>query len=385
MLGDDELQIKLAVLGVIIGIVVSAMLPIVFQAPNATGYTLEEITRERTNLEAYTGESMISQAPFMLAHVYTPYVVGDDFHVSDYGWLYGEELVDGDGNPYYAPETAGRNQIGLTTGIHLDPTKKSNVPLYQSTYTSMIQTQKMKWYYGDEDGNLGLLGAFAQWVGWDLYDYEERSFPAWNFSGLRYEFDPMLRIATSEDKRTVDDASLSIVWYDLDGQEGISGGLVLYDSKSNGIVANYSAQEIVSTYNISAATASAYTLNFDGTKVRMFIQFDPDVKISGASLEDAWTAGKWTLAFSAVSADAYLDIQGSNTFSGSVGNILSTYLDIMTLDVPNLSLEWNLVLWVICTLPVMMAVLLFLSRFGLKGVAGGILAVALGGALGGLV
>ena len=384
MLGDDELQIKLAVLGVIIGIVVSAMLPIVFQAPNATGYSLEEITKERTSLEAYTGESMISQAPFVLAHVYTPYIAGNDWHVTEDGWLYGEELLDSGGNPYFAPDTAGRNQIGLTSGIHLDPDKKSSTPLFQSDYTSMVPTKTMKWYYGNEDGELGLLGAFAQWAGWELYNYEERSFPAWNFSGYRYEFDPMLRIATTDDKKTVDDAKLSIVWYDLDGQEGISGGLILYDSKTNGIVANYSAQEIVNNYNIASATASAYVLNFNGTKVNMFIQFDPEVKIYGMPLESAWSAGKWTLAFTAISADAYLDIQGSNTFSGSVGNILTTYLDIMTLDVPQLSLEWNLVLWIVCSLPIMMAVLLFLSRFGLKGIAGGILAVALGGVLGGL-
>lgn len=384
MLGDDELQIKLAVLGVIIGIVVSAMLPIVFQAPNATGYSLEEITRERTSLEAYTGESMISQAPFVLAHVYTPYIAGNDWHVTEDGWLYGEELLDSGGNPYFAPDTAGRNQIGLTSGIHLDPDKKSSTPLFQSDYTSMVPTKTMKWYYGNENGELGLLGAFAQWAGWELYNYEERSFPAWNFSGYRYEFDPMLRIATSDDKKTVDDAKLSIVWYDLDGQEGISGGLILYDSKTNGIVANYSAQEIVNNYNIASATASGYVLNFNGTKVNMFIQFDPEVKIYGMPLESAWSAGKWTLAFTAISADAYLDIQGSNSFSGSVGNILTTYLDIMTLDVPQLSLEWNLVLWIVCSLPIMMAVLLFLSRFGLKGIAGGILAVALGGVLGGL-
>jgi hypothetical protein len=360
------------------------MLPIVFQAPNATGYSLEEITRERTSLEAYTGESMISQAPFVLAHVYTPYIAGNDWHVTEDGWLYGEELLDSGGNPYFAPDTAGRNQIGLTSGIHLDPDKKSSTPLFQSDYTSMVPTKTMKWYYGNEKGELGLLGAFAQWAGWELYNYEERSFPAWNFSGYRYEFDPMLRIATTDDKKTVDDAKLSIVWYDLDGQEGISGGLILYDSKTNGIVANYSAQEIVNNYNIASATASAYVLNFNGTKVNMFIQFDPDVKVYGMPLESAWSAGKWTLAFTAVSADAAVDIQGSNSFSGSVGNILTTYLDIMTLDVPQLSLEWNLVLWIVCSLPIMMAVLLFLSRFGLKGIAGGILAVALGGVLGGL-
>jgi hypothetical protein len=59
--------------------------------------------------------------------------------------------------------------------------------------------------------------------------------------------------------------------------------------------------------------------------------------------------------------------------------MLETYINIFTLDIPNLSTEWNLVLWVICIMPVGLSVILFLSRFGLAGIGAGILGMAFAG------
>lgn len=382
MLGDDELQVKLVIVHIALAMLIAAMMPIMMPGESTTGYSLDDVYAQRANLESYTGENMINQAPFMLTHVYTPYVAGDEYKTTEDGWLYGSELVDGNGDPYYAPSTGGGNQIGKAGGVvKLDPAAKSDVPLFQSTYYSSVQTDTLKWVYTASDGGLNTLGGIVQWLGGDVYEHRYESFPTWNYSGYRYEFDPMLRINTSNgaDQRTVDDATLSIVWYDLSGQEGISGGLVLYDDKTNGIVANYSATEIVAGYNVSSALPSKYDLNFNGTKVSMYIQFDPEVTTGTMTLADAWTAGKWTVAFTAVSADAYLDITNSNSFSSSLGNILSTYLGMMTMNLPAMPAEWELVIWIICTLPLAMAVLLFLSRFGAKGVGAGILGMVLTG------
>lgn len=379
--GDDHLQMKMFVWGFVLSIAISILLPIAYPAAPSTGYTIEEIYAERQALETYTGESMVNQAPFVLAHVYTPYVAGDEFRTTDDGWLYGSELTDGEGNPYYVPSTAAENQIGLTKGIRLDPAAKSDVPLFQSDYKAAVSTKSLKWYYTAADGQLNTLGGIAQFFGADVYESETRTMPAWNFSGYRYEFDPMLRLNTTDgaDLKAVSDATLSIVWYDLDGSEGISGGLVLYDSITNGIVANYTAAEIVATYQTASSTATGYSMDFSGTRVHMYIQFDPDVKVNGTDLEMAWSEGRWTIAFTCASADAYMDITNSNSFSGAVGNIIDTYGKLMTLSIPSISTEFNLVLWAICVGPMAMAVLLFLSRFGLAGVGAGILGMVLTG------
>ena len=401
--GDDRLQVQLAVFGIVISVMVSALLPILIPTANSVGYTLDEIYQERNALELYTGESMISQAPFKLQHVYTPYTLGDEYHVTEEGWLYGSELLNEDQEPSYVIN--GEEQIGKTE-IRLDPNYKSAVPLYDSPtrYAKLVKESAYDWLGGGfwqrsaEFWTAGLL-SFMTWF-WDsdreehITDviwqdkYVDGYYPTWNFSGYRYELDPMLRIQThtesgpTADSKAVDDAKLSIVWYDTDGQEGISGGLVLYNSKSNAILASYTAAEIVASYNSMSQTASKFRLNFDGTLITMWIKFDPDVIINNLDLSWAFSQGKWTVAFSTPSADTYLDLQNSGSFSSSLGSMLETYIGIFTMSLPQLSTEWNLVLWIVCVMPMGLAVILFLSRFGLAGIGAGILgAVFAGGVL----
>ena len=381
--GDDRLQIQLATFGIVISIMVSAMLPILVPT-NVTGYSLDEIYRERASLEIYTGESMINQAPYVLQHVYTPYTVGEPYNLTEEGWLYGTELKEDD-QPSFVMD--GEQQIGKTE-IRLDPSKKSDVPLYSGTVSSSTVMVVMPAAGGTGSfwGDVWeyIEGLFSFGISRDS-EVRTETYPTWNFSGYRYELDPMLRIATNTDgqptvdTRKVDDAKLSIVWYDLDGQEGISGGLVLYNSKTNAILASYTAAEIVAQYNPLSQNAAKFKLDFNGTVVSMWLRFDPDVLINNLDLSQAFSQGKWTIAFTSSSADAYLDLQNSNSFTASLGSMLETYINIFTLDIPNLSTEWNLVLWVICIMPVGLSVILFLSRFGLAGSGAGILGMAFAG------
>lgn len=392
--GDDRLQIQLAVFGVVISVMVSALLPVLIPV-SATGYSLDEIYQERASLEMYTGQSMVSQAPFVLQHVYLPYTLGSqEYRLTEEGWLYGSELEDGNGDPSYV--VGDQEQIGKTE-IRLDPEFKSSVPLYASqtaylTYTTVNQFDEMfggGFWSRVAEGLLGFVTALSSpadliTLGDTVY-YDKPGtdyYPTWNYTGYRYELDPMLRIQThsaegsAADYRTVDDAKLSIVWYDTDGQEGISGGLVLYNNKTNAILASYTAAEIVAQYNAMSQTAAKFRLDFDGTLVNMWIRFDPDVLINNLDLSQSFSLGKWTVAFTAASADTYLDLQNSNSFTNSLGSMLETYIGIFTLNLPQLSAEWNLALWILCVMPMGLAMILFLSRFGLAGLGAGILGAA---------
>lgn len=385
--GDDRLQVGLAIWGVVISIVISAMLPVLLPV-SATGYDLEDIYAERASLEMYTGESMINQAPYMLQHVYTPYTVGGEYHLTEEGWLYGSELVDGEDNPSFV--IGGEQQIGRTT-IRLDPAMKSSVPLYTESTAYITEFDTLGFlgngfWRGVAEGFLTFVGALHNddLTGIKYISTSTTEYPTWAFSGYRYELDPMLRINTENGTSTkaVDDAKLSIVWYDLDGQEGISGGLVLYNSKTNAILASYTAAEIVSAYNSLSQNASKFKLDFDGTLVNMWIRFDPDVLVNNLDLSQSFSLGKWTVSFTSASADTYLDIMNSNSFASSLGSMLQTYIDIFTMNLPDVGTEWNLVLWVICVMPLGLSVILFLSRFGMAGVGAGILgAVFAGGVL----
>ena len=374
--GNDNLQVGLGVFCVIVSLVATMMVPM-FVPGYDTGYEWEDIYEERTALEAYSGQSMVDQTPWVLSGVYTAYVPGEDYVISDEGWLYGESLSS------YAPD--GTNLIGETTGIRLDPTQKSYGPLAQDA--EQVRSDTYKWYYDDDAS--GLWG-FTYWLSsgfWGLFGKEVDRYEAptvhsaWSFSGYLYEFDPMMLIKVKDpsgesgDQYTeTDDAKLNIVWYDMgDGIEGLSGGLILYDNMSEGIVANFAASDIISNYDTESNMASSYQFDFNSARINMYIMFDQDVLDNDVSLSEAWTDGRWTLAFSAVSADGLLDLESSNTLSTSVGNMLQTYIDIFTFDVPSAPPMWSMVLWIICILPAEIAVLMFLSRFGIAGVGAGLL------------
>lgn len=371
--GNDNLQVGIAVFCIVVSILTAMMVPIF--APNYdTGYSYEDVYQEREELEAFTGESMTSQTPWKLGGVYTPYVPGETYGISDEGWLYGSSIEYDD--------------IGKTTGIKLDPEQKSAMLFSQGS--GMGTVEENKWYYSDGFwGNLawkissGFWGIFG--VDASRTETKDVELPTWQYTGYRYEFDPMMTIQSHDsetDKVAANDAKLSIIWYDVQGAQGISGGLVLYSDKSQGIVANYSSTDIIANYDLNSSFASSYTFDFDGTEVNMFILFDPDVINNGISLDEAWDEGMWTVAFSATSADNLFDIGNSNTLSNSIGNILSTYADIFTFDIPNMPLHWSMVLWILCILPAEVIVLMFLSRFGPVGLLAGVLGnILLGWAL----
>lgn len=380
--GDDRLQVGMAVMMTVMSLVVTMMVPIVAPAYDVdTGYGYADLYAEKASLEAYTGESMVNMAPWKLTGVYTPWTVGDPIENIDpeTGWAYGAKI-----NNY--PD------LNKTNGIKLDPDKKSNTPLYQATYTDQAITieEPIFWYYNfNGDGNLNLIGQIAQYFGADTIntytDYIDVN--SWTFTGYRYEFDPMLKIDYasgthdySSDSQT--DAKLSVVWYKTALDQGISGGLVLYNNMTNGIVANIPLEDILLKYNQSSNYSTRYTFDFEGVQVYLNLRFDLDVLTGGEDLTKAFDDGRWTIAITAASMDNYMDISSSNSLSSSTANIIDTYIKIYTFSFPTLDFLWSMVLWIVCILPIQITVLMFLSRFGIAGVGLGIVGSALLAGLG---
>ena len=366
----------------VMSLVITMMVPLIAPAYDMdTGYGYADLFAEKAALESYTGESMINMAPWKLTGVYTPWTVGDPIENRDpeTGWAYGAEITN-------YPD------LNKTNGIKLDPEKKSNSPLYQATYTDQMITieQPIWWYYNfNGDGNLNLIGQIAEFFGADTIetrtDYIDVN--SWTFTGYRYEFDPMLKIDYasgthdySNDSQT--DAKLSIVWYKTALGQGISGGLILYNNMTNGIIANISMEDILASYNQSSNYSTRYEFDFEGVQVYLNLRFDLDVLTGGEDLTKAFDDGRWTIAITAASMDNYMDISSSNSLSSSTANLLDTYLKIYTFSFPTLDFLWSMVLWIICILPIQLAVILFLSRFGIPGIAIGILGSALLAALG---
>ena len=219
--GSDNLQVGVAIFCIVISLATAMMVP-VFAPDYDTGYSYQDVYSNRVELEAFTGESMTTQSPWMLTGVYTPYVTGGDYNISEEGWVYGDSI-----NPY---TINGENQIGKTTGIRFDPDQKSEVKFdyVEKTYK---EEQNKSYYY---DGFWGdLAWKIGSWF-WDTVgdgtsrtEIVEVTRNTWDYTGYRYEFDPMMQIVSGEggEKQSATDAKLSIIWYDTDEGEGFSGGL----------------------------------------------------------------------------------------------------------------------------------------------------------------
>lgn len=370
--GDDRMQVGMAVFAVIVSLIVTMMVPIVAPAYDTdTGYSYADLFAEKSGLENFTGESMINMAPWKLTGVYTPWTVGDPIdNLNEEGWAYGQQITN---YPY----------LNQTSGIKLDRNQTSDKPLYQSTYKNMQRTvtEPISWYYNfNGDGNLNVIGQIAEFFGADTTETrtEVLDINSWTYSGYRYEFDPMLKIDYQNDTHdyqevSQSDAKLSIVWYkQINGVQGLSGGLILYDNMTNGVVANITMDDILATYNSGSNYSTRYQFDFQGVQVYLNLRFDLDVTTGGQDLTKAFNDGRWSMAITAASMDNFMDISASNSLSNSTANLLDTYIKIYTFSFPTLDFLWSMVLWIICILPIQLTVLMFLSRFGIAGVGLGI-------------
>ena len=370
--GDDRMQVGTAVFAVIVSLVVTMMVPFLAPAYDTdTGYSYADLFAEKSGLENFTGESMINMAPWKLTGVYTPWTVGDPIdNLNEEGWAYGQQITN---YPY----------LNQTSGIKLDPNQTSDKPLYQSTYKNMQRTvtEPISWYYNfNGDGNLNVIGQIAEFFGADTTETrtEVLDINSWTYTGYRYEFDPMLKIDYQNDTHdyqevSQSDAKLSIVWYkQINGVQGLSGGLILYDNMTNGVVANITLDDILATYNSGSNYSTRYQFDFQGVQVYLNLRFDLDVTTGGQDLSKAFNDGRWSMAITAASMDNFMDISASNSLSNSTANLLDTYIKIYTFSFPTLDFLWSMVLWIICILPIQLTVLMFLSRFGIAGVGLGI-------------
>ena len=351
--GDDTLLVKIAVFAFAMSLICTAGFALLLQ-PNGD-YTYDEINEGRSQLISFSGQSMINQTPWKLTPVYTPWYEGLDTNVDVDGWLYGEEIS--------AESLAPYGPLGSYADIKLDPGQKSSVPLTYTDETYVGQTG-WKWWSpasGTTAGKLltpfligyTLLGGTA-----DAKVYGDISTHSWNYTGYRYVFDPTLPFTNEDDAGQTSsvDGSLSIVWYNYNDQEGLSGGLIIYGGDV--LIANYSATDIVADYNTTSGYATIYDFDFGGTTLTLSIRFDQNAIEEGMNLMEAWTKGYWSMAISSPSAGSFFDIKNSSSFTVTAGNMVSTFMKIYTFDMPEFSNQWAAaIIWILVGLPMTIAML----------------------------
>lgn len=365
--GDAHTLVKVAVFCLTFSIISTAM--ITWYIQGSPDYDYDTIGAYKSELVEYTGGQLVNDTPWVLNGVYTPFIpdLVDDADIDDHieydngrgGWLYGEKITD-------YPD------LGKAVGIHLDKNFRSNQLLtVGNPYNYEYQNGKSWWNGGNEYGIViadadvvrGIVDAsiFKSISTLDEnYGYNMVSGTAntWNYTGYRYTFDPVLPFAEGSSSK---DGRLSVVWYQTADDTGISGALEIYGS-DNGeqiLLQHISASKIVTAFQSSVGYAQTFDFDFKGVSLNLSIRFNPTVYQSYTSLMAAWNDGAWDMAISSNAAGNFFDVENSNAFSSTAGDMFATFIDIFTFQAPQFENDpaINTIVWLLTGLPMTIALL----------------------------
>lgn len=373
--GDDNQLMKVAVFCIAFSII-STCIASMFVL--GTGdYDYDTIAGYKSDLVEFSGGQLVNDTPWVLSAVYTPFVPGSvpDSQIEDHieydngrstGWLYGEKIADYPG-------------IGDAVDIKLDPNQKSNQLLTVGNPYSWEYETGREWWAGNNDYGIDLSGAGKFVIAtWDYFTtgeadatdtsgygvvFNSGSANNWAYSGYRYVWDPTLPLSSEGSTR---DGRLSIVWYDIVSESGLSGALEIYTDSNHEqvLLGRITSTDILSAFQTTTGYSSVFDFNFEGTTLNLVIRFSPTVYNNYGSLNAAWDAGAWSMSISSPSAGNFFDVENSNAFSITAGSAFDTFIDIFTFKQPQFSNEpWvAVVMWLICGLPMTLGMLCVTMR-----------------------
>ena len=358
--GDDATLIKVAVFGIAMSIMATCM--VVWYASGNPDYDYDTISAYRAELVEFSGGQLVNDNPWVLTGVYTPFIPSqvDEQDIPDHieydngrgGWLYGSKITT------YA-------DLNKSADIHLDKDQKSNQLLTVGPQYEYEYRNGESWWNGGNDYGITIFDAnvirgVVNFFGGNIsenYGYEMTSGAAnnWNYTGYRYVFDPTLPFSNNVSSK---DGRLSVVWYDIGDDTGLSGALEVYGGSDGEqiLLGRYSAYDIIQAFQSSMGYVQTFDFDFEGTHLNLTVRFDPTVYTNYGSLLDAWNAGAWSMAISSVSAGNFFDVENSNAFSITTGTVFDTFISIYTFDYPELGDSWSpVILWLLVGLPMTIA------------------------------
>lgn len=366
----EKTLIKIAIFCIAMSIMSTCLVSLYIQG--SSDYDYDTINGYRSELTTFSGGQLTNDNPWVLNGVYTPFtpstIAPEDIpdHIErdgnrTIGWLFGEKITD---YPY----------LGEVADIKLDPDQKSNQLLTVGDPYNYQYRNGTSWWNGGNDAGIVILNPdlvrwFSQATGIgdvdENYGYETVSGSAnnWSYTGYRYTFDPVLPFNSEASAK---DGRLSIVWYQIKNESGLSGALEIYADKDHEQIklGSISASDIISTfYRSTEGYVHVFDFNFEGTHLNLTIRFDPTIYSQYGTLQQAWDAGAWSMAVSSVSAGNFFDVENSNAFNVTAGSMLDTFVQIYTFDYPHFEDGWTeVIMWLLVGLPMTLAMLFVTMR-----------------------
>lgn len=368
--GGERTLIKIAIFCIAMSVMSTCIVTLFVQG--SSDYDYDTINAYRSQLTEFSGGQLVNDNPWVLKGVYTPFTPGSipDSEIPNHiendngqsiGWLYGEKITT---YPY----------LDQVAGIKLDPNQKSNQLLTIGNTTEYEFRNGASWWNGNNDMGVKIVDAdmvrfWSNLTGIgdidENYGYEVVSGAAnnWNYTGYRYVFDPILPFSSEASAK---DGRLSLVWYKIPTDTGLSGALEIYAASSdqNQIrLGSISASDIITAFRSTSGYAQVFDFNFEGTHLNLTIQFDPTVYNSYNTLQSAWDAGSWSMAISSASAGNFFDVENSNAFNVTAGSMLDTFISIYTFDYPHFDNSWvEFIMWILVGLPMTLGLLFITAR-----------------------
>lgn len=368
-LGDAGTLSKIAIFCIAMSVLSTCL--VAMYIGGSSDYNYDTINSYKSDLTTFSGGQLVNDTPWVLNGVYTPFVPGlvADEDIPDHierdgdrstGWLFGEKITN---YPY----------LGQVADIKLDKNQKSNQLLTIGNPTDYQYRNGKSWWNGGNDFGIVLLDAdhFRRWsqilgIGGidENWGYETVSGSAnnWNYTGYRYTFDPVLPFSSEASSK---DGRLSLVWYQIPNDTGLSGALEIYAGKNNEQIklGSISATDIINVFRSSEGYVQTFDFNFEGTHLNLTIRFDPTVYNNYQTLQAAWDDGAWAMAISSASAGNFFDVENSNAFSVTTGSALDTFIQIYTFDYPHFENSWvEMIMWLLVGLPMTLGLLFITLR-----------------------
>lgn len=366
-MGDAAVLTKIAIFCIAMSVLSTCL--VTMYVAGSSDYDYDTINAYRSELTTFSGGQLVNDTPWVLNGVYTPFTPGTipDEEIPQHierdgnrttGWLFGEKITT---YPY----------LGQVADIKLDKNQKSNQLLtVGNPYDYEYRNGRQWWAGGNEWGvtviDPGIVKFFGGLFGQDTsnveYTMASGSANNWNYTGYRYTFDPVLPFSSQASAK---DGRLSLVWYQIPGDTGLSGALEIYADKNHEQVklGSISARDIINTFRSAEGYVQTFDFDFEGTHLNLTIRFDPTVYSSYNTLQAAWDDGAWAMAISSASAGNFFDVENSNAFNVTAGSALDTFVQIYTFDYPHFNNSWvELIMWLLVGLPMTLGMLFITIR-----------------------
>lgn len=288
-----------------------------------------------------TGSNPVSEEIWGLSGIYTPYGKAADGSDSDRwgttadGWIYGARIYE------YEPSQFQKDPALQPEGYKVKYDDSTGLYYYIEAGDNIRDELKLQ----NLDAEDPQLGTVYTHVAFDPDHRSDRFFTpggrqqvedgfTYDFSGWRYSFSPLRDYKASNDlsvDRTT--TSLSMVWYNYHGTEGLAGQLMLSGSDSG--VSYITGKEIREKLDMSTF-AARFDMIFNGIDMHVYIRLDPWAFTHGYDVESCYDNGFWSVMVTSPSITT--DTSGFTLSAFSPDRVFDIVIGLLTFETSHFGL-----------------------------------------------